>query len=124
MQLPQMEEQSTCYIKGTINSGHGRFSLYNSYNSLVIDPIIITPQEIKIHAHIPILYLFNCCKKTTKHSNVTGNAQCFIRVEKHDSKNSNGHIVLQDCNIAYHHLCNVSKIIFERKDFKWKAKIN
>jgi hypothetical protein len=119
--LPHMAHQGVCYVTGGWTSNRGRFSVRNAYNSLMIDPIIITEHELCINAHVPLSYAVQCATHSTTHQIIDGKIHFSAKIDR-QLFNVDGQIVVEDAAINNHHLCDVAKIIFGRHEDEWKMK--
>lgn len=122
LQLLHMQDEGTCYLSGSVESGRGRFSVRNAYNSLVIDPIIITEQEIRINGVLPLSYVMRCIAKK-ENLEIAGQVHCSVRCTKNAARRIDGHVIVEDGVINQRRLCDVAKVIFTRRDSQWKFKL-
>jgi hypothetical protein len=123
LHIPQMAEEGVCYVSGALDSGRGRFSLRNAYNSFIIDPIIVTEREIRIDSVVPLRYITRCIEKVNTTEAITGTVNSFVRLDKKEGK-IDGHLAIQDSAFGQIYLCDVAKMIFARKDHHWKFRLN
>jgi hypothetical protein len=130
LQLLHMHDEGTCYLSGSVKSGRGRFSVRNAYNSLVIDPIVITEQEVRINGVLPLSYGMRCISKkldlaaiALAKEEVAGRIHWSARCTKDAERRIDGHIIVEDGVIGERRLCDVAKIVFSRRESQWKLKL-
>jgi hypothetical protein len=116
--------QNECYVSGTLESGRGRFSIRNAYNSFVIDPIIITEREIRADFFVPLQYILCCVQQKENDMKVNGNIHGFLRIGKDAVGDCDGHIIVEDATISQRHVCDSAKIAFMRRNKLWKGKLD
>jgi hypothetical protein len=122
--LPQMEHQGNCYVTGSWKSDCGRFSVRNAYNTLTLDPIVITEREIRMNARFPVSYAAQCVANSLAEYGIEGVAHCGIRVSRDEASKVEGQLIVEDVRIGKHHVCDVGKMIFERQHHhdEWKMR--
>ncbi len=123
LRLPHMHDQGVCYVAGSLESGRGRCTVRNAYNSFTIDPIIITDREIKIESSMPLSYVVECITKEAVAYPIKGTISSFITVDKKDKK-MNGYAAIQEAFIADKKMCDSAKLFFTKKDMQWKYRIS
>lgn len=122
LQLLHMQDEGTCYLSGSVESGRGRFSVRNAYNSLVIDPIVITEQEVRINGTLPLSYVMRCIAKK-ENVESSGQVHCSVRYTKDKAQRIDGYVIVEDGVFGQRRLCDVAKIVFGRRDSQWKFKL-
>lgn len=121
--LPHLGHQGNCYIAGSWKSDCGRFSIRNAYNSLAIDPIIVTEREVRVNGRVPLSYILQCIRNSLKDQIVHGTAQFSLKMAKDAARKIEGQVVLEDVRLNQNHVCDIGKIIVERHHCNedWKA---
>ncbi len=118
--LSHMGNEGGCYVTGVWNGDRGRFALRNAYNSLVIDPIIITEREMRANAHFPLAYAVKCFSHPLGMQAIDGIVHASVKMNKDKANKIDGQLVVEDIKINHFNVCDVAKIIFERSDDDWK----
>jgi hypothetical protein len=121
--LSHMSNQGGCYLQGVWNSGRGRFSVRNAYNSLVIDPIIITQKELRANGRFPLSYAAQCLRNSIADQAINGMSHFSVKINRDDSRKIDGQLVIEDVAINQWNICDVGKIIFERYEDDWKTRL-
>jgi len=123
LMVPQMGKQGECYITGGWNSDRGRFSVRNAYNSLMIDPIIITEDELCVNTRFPLSYAVQCVANNLT-DDVAGKVHCSAKINRHFPYKIDGHLIVEDSIINKRHIADVIKIIFGYEHDDWKVKLS
>jgi hypothetical protein len=122
--LPHMGNQGSCYLTGSWKSDCGRFSIRNAYNSLIIDPIIVTEREVRVNGRFPLSYAVQCIRNSLADQMIQGTAHFSAKMARDETKKIDGQVVVEDVKMNRHHLCDVGKIIFEGGgDDHWKTHV-
>ncbi len=121
--LPHMGNEGSCYVSGVWNNDRGRFSLRNAYNSLIIDPIVITNRELRINGHFPLSYAMQCFADSWVDQMIGGIAHFSTTIKRDESLKADGHIIVEDVSVNQYVVCDVGKIIFECRDDNWKMHV-
>ncbi len=121
--LPHMGNQGSCYLTGSWKSDCGRFSLRNAYNSLIIDPIIVTEREVRVNGRFPLSYAIQCIRNSLADQIIQGTAHFSAKMARDETKKIDGQVVVEDVKMNRHHLCDVGKVIFEGCNDQWKTRI-
>lgn len=120
--LSHMAHQGGCYITGGWKGDRARFSVRNAYNSLIIDPIIITERELRINARFPLSYAVQCFTNSVHHM-VEGVGHCSLKMNRDEQLGMDGQLVVEDVVINNHHVCDTGKIIFNGNGDDWKMRL-
>lgn len=121
--VPQLKQQGICYITGGYQSEHARFSIRNAYNSLVIDPIIVTKSEIRINAQLPLWYCASFFIPSCSDQIKSGIAHFSIKINPYNGNKIDGHLMIEDFKTKQMHMCDISKIIFSHQEEEWKFRL-
>ena len=119
--VSHMGNEGGCYVTGAWHSDRGRFSIRNAYNSLMIDPIIITEREVRVNARLPVLYAVQCMHNNVNiNQAIKGVAHASIKMSNNESQKIDGQLIVEGVSINQYNMCDVGKIVFERSDNHWK----
>lgn len=121
--LSHLGSQNGCYLTGGWQSNRGRFSVHNAYNSLMIDPIIITERELRMNGHFPLSYAVKCLRNSLADQMIDGTAHFSMKVGRDELHKIDGLLIVEDVKLNHHHMCDMGKIIFERHDENWKMRL-
>lgn len=121
--LSHMVSQGACYVTGVWKGDRGRFSVRNAYNSLIIDPIVITEHELRVNARFPLSYAIQCIINSATDQMVNGNVHFSAKVNRQDSYKVDGLVVVEDVVLHQHHVCDAVKVIFGRQNDDWKMRL-
>lgn len=122
--LSHMGNHGGCYLSGVWNNDHGRFSVRNAYNSVMIDPIIVTAREVRAHGRFPLSYAVQCLRNSTDDQVITGMLHFSVKAYRGISHKIDGQLVLEDVAVNQFNVCDVGKVIFERNnDDDWKMSL-
>lgn len=121
--LSHMGDRGGCYVSGGWNVDHGRFSVRNAHNSLMIDPIIITEHEVRINARFPLSYGAQCIRNSASNQIINGIAQFSAKISRDEMRRIDGQLVVEDVMINQHHICDTGKIVFARHGHDWRVKL-
>ncbi|HLC06607.1 MAG TPA: translocation/assembly module TamB domain-containing protein [Candidatus Babeliales bacterium] len=121
--LSHLGNQGGCYLTGGWKSNRGRFSIHNAYNSLMIDPIIITERELRMNGRFPLSYAVKCARNSLADQVINGAAHFSVKVSRDESHTIDGLLVVEDVKLNQHHVCDMGKFIFERHDDDWKMRL-
>ncbi len=122
--LSHMSDQGGCYITGSWKGDRGRFSIRNAYNSLVIDPVIITEKEIRINARLPLSYVAQCVADSVEKYPVEGTLHCCVKMSKDAEQTVDGQLVVEDVTLNDQYLCDTGKVVFARCSDSWKMRLD
>jgi len=118
--LNDLKEEGVCYISGMLESGRGRFSIRNAYNSLSFDPLIITEDEYKATLRFPLSYI---SPYIVQNHSLKGDVQAAVRIARNDSNRIDSHITIQDGYIDNYHVCDAVKITGNVRDGVCNARL-
>ena len=121
--LSQMGDQGGCYIAGSCKGDRARFSIHNAYNSLAIDPIIITEKELRINAHFPLSYVVQCFAGSVYDQMIDGTIQCSIKMSKNAEQTIDGQLVVENMKLGDQYLCDTGKVSFFCRGDDWKMRL-
>ena len=121
--LSHMANEGACYVTGVWNGDRGRFAIRNAYNSLMIDPIIITEREMRANARFPLAYAVQCIRNSSDDHDINGTAQASIKMKRNGVAKVDGQLVIEGVAINKFNICDVGKIIFERDADDWKMSL-
>lgn len=120
--LSHMGNQGGCYITGVWKSDRGRFSVHNAYNSLIIDPIIITEHELRANGRFPLSYAAQCIGHAVADQVIDGNVHFTVKINKNEPFKVDGQVVAEGVTCNDHYVCDTGKIIFGCYADDWKAR--
>ena len=115
------DNQGECYFNGTWKGDRGRFSLRNAYNTLIIDPIIITERELRCNARFPLAYAAQCIRDSS-YKSLNGIGHCSLKINR-DTHTVDGQLVVEDMVLHNNRICDIGKIIFGKQDDDWKMRL-
>ncbi len=121
--LSHMKDRGGCYLTGQWKSDHGRFSIRNTYNYVMIDPIIITENEMRINARLPLSYGAQCMKNLISYQAIDGTINVTAKISRDESRRVDGQIVFEDVVMNERHICDAGKIVFARNGYDWCVKL-
>src|SRR4030095_2575937 len=121
--LSHMGDHGGCYLSGQWKSDHGRFSVRNAHNSIMIDPIIITENEVRVNARFPVSYVAQCMRNSVSNQIINGTIHCSAKISRDESRRIDGHMVVEDVMINQHHICDTAKMVFARHGYDWRVKL-
>lgn len=113
----------SCYIAGSWKGDRGRFSVRNAYNSVFIDPIIITERELRINARFPLAYIAHCMTGSVYDQMIHGTLQCFAKISKDTEQIIDGQLVFENVAIGDQYVCDVGKVGFSCHGDDWKMRL-
>lgn len=112
--LSHMGTEGNCYLTGVWNSDRGRFAVRNAYNSLMIDPIVITEREIRAQARFPLVYALKCISPSFDNEVIDGLVHASIKINREQEHKIDGQLVIEGVAVNQCNVWDVGKIIFER----------
>jgi len=121
--LSHMGNQGSCYVTGGWKSDRGRFSVRNAYNSVIIDPIIITERELRINGRFPLSYAAQCITDSTADDMINGTVHCSMKISRDELYVIDGQVVVEDVAINKYRVCDTGKIIFACHGDDWKVRL-
>lgn len=121
--LSQMGDQGGCYVTGSWKGDRARFSVRNAYNSLMIDPIIVTERELRANAYFPLSYVAQCIAGSVHDQMINGTLQGFIKISKNEEQTIDGQLVIENVMISDQYLCDVGKVSFSCRGDDWKMRL-
>jgi hypothetical protein len=121
--LSQMGECGSCYVAGSWKGDRGRFSVRNAYNSLTIDPIIITEKEVRVNARFPLSYAAQCVADSADSHSINGTVHCSMKINKDAEQSVDGQLVVEDVTMNEQYICDSGKIAFTRCGENWKMRL-
>jgi hypothetical protein len=129
-----LSDGGSCYITGSWKGDRGRFSVRNAYNSLVIDPVIITEKEVRMNARLPLSYVAQCFADSIEKYPVEGTLHCCVKMSKSLSAEAlakeeaeqtiDGQLVVEDVTLNDQYLCDTGKVVFTRCGDNWKMRLD
>jgi hypothetical protein len=121
--LSHLEDRGGCYLSGQWKSDHGRFSVRSAHNCVMIDPIIITPHDLRVNGRFPLSYAMQCIRNSTGNQMINGTALIAAKISRDTSRHVDGQLVVEDVMMNQHHLCDTGKIVFARHGHDWRVKL-
>jgi hypothetical protein len=121
--LSQMGDQGGCYVTGSWKGDRGRFSIRNAYNSVMIDPIVITEKELRINTQFPLSYVAHCIVGSSCDQMINGTLQCFVKMSKDEEQKIDGQLVIENMKLSDYYICDVGKVGFSCHGDDWKIRL-
>lgn len=116
--------ESNCYITGSWKGDRGRFSVRNAYNSVLIDPIIITEKEVRVNATFPLSYVAQCIEGFVCDQMIKGTVQCSAKMSKHAEQTVDGQLVIENMGVGDQYICDTGKVGFFCRGDDWKMRFD
>ncbi len=123
-QSPHLGMHDICYITGTWERNHGRFSLSSAQNELVFDPIIITPRDTKITARFPLSFAWRFAHNDVADDRISGNGLLSLYATRDASSRVEGQMVLENMQYQHKQLCDTSKLTVTGRDTNWRGNVS
>jgi hypothetical protein len=122
--LSHMKDQGSCYVMGSWKGDRGRFSVRNAYNSLTIDPVVVTEKEIRVNARVPLSYVAQCITDSTDYYLMDGTVHCSVKMSKNEEQTIDGQLVVENMMVGDQYICDAGKIGFFCRDNDWKMRLD
>ena len=121
--IPFLGEHDVCYVTGAWNAGRGRCAVRNTHNTFRIDPIIMTDKDIRFDAHVPLLFLARCGEYDQVYGDIQGTVYGVGRILFDEKGTVDGQVFAQDVVWNGYDLCTMSKMVFSRRNNRWKSSV-
>ena len=123
-QSPHLGMHDICYITGTWERNHGRFSLSSAQNALVFDPIIVTPRDTKITARFPLSFAWRFAHNDVTDDRISGNGILSLHATRDASSRVEGQMILENVQYQHKQLCDTGKLTVTRRDTNWRGDVS
>jgi hypothetical protein len=118
------DDYGGCYVTGNWKGDRGRFSVRNAYNSVVIDPIIMTERELRVNARFPLSYVAQCITGSLYDQMINGTLQCFVKMSKSEEQTIDGQLIFENVAISDQYVCDAAKVGFSCHDDDWNMRLD
>lgn len=127
--IPRLQSQTLCFLSGSWNTDHGRFSLHNADHSISFEPLIITKQatgetSFTLNGRIPANVIAHAIDHNYADYITAGDVTLSMRGNYQNTISLDGHISGNHVTLTGLTTPLSARLICQKRDHIWRSTTN